>query len=324
MIIVDEIWEEAKKIFGHCREPKLFRQITDSIELLANKGEIDPLVGFVDLCVSGQCVTLPREVETVLSVNICGRPALGRDQLFEFHLNGPGSCGVGARGVTGFGRACTWTWTDGGNWPTYKDLICPSKLVAFLDNPDDAGKQLWVYGFDDQNRPLRTNVGGVWRDGYLVPTIYGYSVPDDQAPTISRITAIVKEVTVANVRLSSFDSSSTTGTLIGIYEPDETKPLYRRMKIYPCGPWVRIGYRKKSYEVRSVHDRILLHSRPAFLLAMRAFKFYDDGDLANGNAFEANATRLLTEKEHSLTGPAGNPIQVIDLNSISDRCDFVN
>ena len=314
MIITEEIWEEAKKIFGHCREPKLFRQITDSIELLANKGEIDPLVGFVDLCVAGSCVTLPREVETVLSVNICGRPAQGRDQLFEFHLNGPGSRDC----------PCRWVWTDGGTWPTYKDLLCPAKLVAFLENPDDQGKKLWVFGFDDQNRPLRTNVGGVWRDGYLVPTIYGYALPDDQAPTISRITGIVKEVTVANVRLSSFDSSSTTGTLIGVFEPDETKPEYRRIKIYPCGPWVRVGYRKRTYEIRSVHDRILLHSRPALLLAMRAFQFYNDGDLANGNAFEANATRLLTEKEHSISGPAGNPIQVIDRNSISDKCDYVD
>lgn len=316
MIIVSEIFEEAKKIFGHCKEPKIFRQITDSIEMLANKGEIDPLVGFVDLCVSGNCVTLPREVETVISVNICGRPAMARDQLFEFHLNGPGSrdCGQG----------CRYTWTDGGRWPTYKDLNCPAKVVAFLENIEDQGKQLWVFGFDDQNRPLRTKIGETWRDGYLVPTIYGYALPDVNAPAISRITGIVKDLTVANVRLSSFDSSSTTGTLIGVFEPDETKPEYRRIQVHPCGPWVRIGYRKQTYEIRSVHDRILLHSRLAFLLAMRAFQFYNDGDLANGNAFEANATRLLTEKENSLTGPAGNPIQVVDLNSHTAHWDYVN
>lgn len=312
MIIVSEIFDESKKIFGHCNEPLLFRQITDAIELLANKGEIDPLVGFVDLCVSGKCVTLPREVETVLAVNICGRPAQSRDQLFEFHLNGPGSRDC----------SCRWDWADGGQWPTYKDIVCPSKLIAFLDSPQDAGKTLKVFGFDEQNRPLRTEVNGVWQDGYLVPTIYGYALPDANAPLVSRITAIVKDLTVADVRLSSFDSSSTTGLLLGVFEPDETKPEYRRIKISPCGPWVRIGYRKRTYEVRTVNDRILLHSRPALLLAMRAFKFYNDGDLANGNAYEANATRLLTEKERSYTGPGGNPIQVVDLNSISDRWGY--
>lgn len=314
MFLVDSIYNDAKKVFGFADETMLFQRITDSIDLLANKGEIDPLKGFVDLCVSGGCITLPREIETVLSVNICGRPAISRDQLFEFHLNGPGSnmC------------TCRHTWVDGGNWPTYKDLRCPGKLVAFLESPDDAGKKIRVFGFDDQNRPLYTMINGVNVEGYFVPTFYGYAVPDVNAPTISRITNIVKDVTRGNMRLSTFDSSSTTGTLIGVYEPDETIPLYRRMKIFPCGPWVRVGYRKRTYEIRSTRDRILLHSRPAFIMAMRALKFYNDGDIANGNVYEANATRLLTEKEASLTGPAGNPMQVEDLNHRADWADYVN
>ena len=313
-MLVSDIWDDAKVIFGHCREEKLFRQITDSIELLAGKGEVDPLRGFVDLCVDGNCVTLPREVETVLSVNICGRPAISRDRLFEFHLNGPGSRDT----------ECRHIWTDGGNFPTYRDLKCPVKLIAFLDSAEDSGKTLKVFGYDEQNRPLRTRVGDVWEDGLRVPMIFGYSLPSSGDPTVSRITGIVKDVTVANVRLSSFDSSSTSGTLIGVFEPDETQPQYRRIKISPCGPWVRVGYRKRTYEIRSVNDRILLHSRPALVLAMRAYKFYSDGDLANGNAYEANATRLLTERESSLTGPARNPIQVDDRNSISDKFDYLD
>lgn len=315
MIVVSEIWEETKKIFGHCKEDKLFRQLTDSIELLATSGDIDPLIGVVDICADGSCITLPREVETVLAVNLCGCPARAKDQLFEFHLNGPGSKGCG----------CDWSWADGGNWPTYKDLKCPAKLIAFLDNEEDSGKLLRVFGFDDQNRPLRTKVGETWEDGLRVPTIFGYSLPSSADPLVSRITGVVKDVTVANVRLSSFDSSTSTGTLLGVYEPDETKPLYRRIKICPCAPWVRIVYRKRTYEIRSINDRILIHSRPALLLAMRAFKWYDDGDLANGNAYEANAVRLLTQKEWCLASPAGTPIQVVEMgNSISNKHDYVD
>ncbi len=315
MLLVSEIFDEAKKIFGHCLEPKLFRQITDSIELLSSAGEIDPLVGVVDICSDGGCITLPREVETVLGANICGRPARAVDQLFEFHINGPGlHCPSG----------CEATQTDQGNWPTYRDLRCPAKLIAFLDNSEDAGKLLRVFGFDDQNRPLRTKIGEDWEDGLRVPMIYGYALPASSDPVVSRITGVVKDVTVANVRLSSFDSSTSTGTLLGVYEPDETKPLYRRIKIHPCGPWMRIVYRKRTYEIRSIHDRILIHSRPAMLLAMRAFKWYDDGDLANGNAYEANAVRLLTQKEWTLASTAGSPIQVLDLNSRVGKCDYLD
>ena len=115
MLLVSEIWEDAKVAFGHCNETRLFNQITDAVELLANKGEIDVLVGYVDLCVTAQCITLPREVETVLAVNIGGHPALGHDELFSFHLNGPGD----------FSKSCNYDWFNTGSFPTYRDLPCP-------------------------------------------------------------------------------------------------------------------------------------------------------------------------------------------------------
>lgn len=300
MLLVSDIFDDAKDVFGHCSEPRLFRWITDAIELLANKGEVDTLVGYVDLCVSGQCVTLPREVETILAVNIGGHPSIGRDELFSFHLNGPGD----------FTTGCRFEWFNTGSFPTYRELACPSKLIAFLDSEEDSGKMIRVFGFDDQNRPLRTKVGNVWEDGYRVPTIFGYALPDSTAPTISRITDIVKDRTVGNIRLSSFDNSTSSGTLLGIFEPDETKPNYRRIKIGRSCDWVRIAYRKRSAQIFSINDRILLHSRPALILAMMALKKYREFDLGTAMQLEAQATRLLTEKEAVLTSPTPNPIQV--------------
>lgn len=302
MLTVDEIYEEASEIFGHCDQPKLLRWITDAVQLLANKGEIDPLVGFVDICVDGSCVTLPREVETVLGVNIGGHPALGRDETFSFHLNGPGD----------YCTPCNYTWTNSGGFPTYRDLRCPGKLIAFLDSAEDEGKELRVFGFDDENRPLRTKVGNTWQDGYLVPTIFNYALPDSTAPVISRITSIRKAVTVANVRLSSFDNSSSSGTLLGVYEHDETEPRYRRIKLHHSASWVRLMYRRRSLELRTTRDRIFLHSRPALLLAMHAIKAYRQTDLAAAVQYEAQATRLLTERESVLTAPVSSPVQVSD------------
>lgn len=310
MLTVAEIFDDAKEIFGHCLEPKLFRKITDAVQLLANKGEIDPLVGFVDLCVDGQCITLPREIETVLALNIGGHPSLGRDELFSFHLNGPGDTWT---------PCFDYTWVNSGGFPTYRDLPCPGKLVAFLDNSADNGKKIRVFGYDDQNRPLRTKVGNSWEDGYLVPTVFGYALPEEGAPVISRITDIVKDKTVANVRLSSFDNSSSSGTLLGVFEPDETKPRYRRIKINRNCQWVRICFRRRTLDVASVNDRIYLHSRLALVLAMRAVKKYDETDLAAALQFEANATRLLTERESVLASPVGSPMQVNDRTGLKSR-----
>lgn len=310
MLLVSDIYEEAEEIFGHCSERKLLRWITDSVQLLANKGEIDPLVGMVDVCVHGKCVTLPREVETVLQVNICGHPTRGRDEQFIFHLNGPGEgC-----------QSCDYSWVNEGNFFTYRDIQCPVKLIAFVENQEDEGAELRVFGFDEQNRPLRTNANGVWSDGLLVPTIFSYALPASSDPLVSRITGIVKSRTVANLRLSSFDNSTSTGTLLGIFEPDETKPQYRRIRLNHCGPWVRIMYRKRSLELISQNDRILLHSRPALILAMHAINKYREADLGTAVQFEAQATRLLTERENVLTAPINSPIQVEDRNTIKLRC----
>lgn len=302
MLTVDEVYDEISEIWGHCNERKLLRWLTDAVQLLAGKGEVEPLVGFVDLCVDGGCVTLPREVETVLAVNIGGHPALGRDEVFSFHLNGPGD----------FCTPCDYTWTNVGAFPTYRDLQCPAKLIAFLDSPEDQGKELRVFGFDSENRPLRTRVGETWQDGYLVPTIFGYALPDSTAPWISRITSVRKAVTVANIRLSSFDNSSSSGTLLGVFEHDETEPRYRRIKLHRTASWVRMMYRKRSLELRTRYDRIFLHSRPALLLACRAVKAYSQADIAGGVQYEAQATRLLTEKESVLQAPVANPVQVSD------------
>jgi hypothetical protein len=312
VLLVSEVFNEAKKIFRVCDETLLFEKIGDAVELLANKGEVDPLTGYLDICAdSSQCITLPREVETVLAVNMDGHPTIGRNPLHTFHLNGPGDF------------LTVWrSWTDVGNFPTYRDLPCPGKLVAYLDNVADEGKELRVFGHDDQNRPLRTLQNGVWSDGYIVPTIFGFALPDVGAPVISRISAVVKANTVGDIRLSSFDNSatvnSTTGTLLGIYEPNETKPLYRRIKLWRNACWVRIAYRKRTYRIFSQHDRILLHSRLALVLAMRAIRFYDDTDISNATTYEAHAVRILTEKESALEGPALTPIQVDDRNSIKN------
>lgn len=313
MFQVSSIIEDARKTYRQCNEPLLFERISDAIELLANKGEWDPAVGYLDLCVVDQCISLPREVDTVLALNMNGLPALGKNPLFQFHLNGPGS----------FDRDIE-SWTDVGNFPTYRDLPCPGKLIAFLDSPEDAGKKFQVFGFDDQNRPLRTKINDVWQDGLLVPTIFGYALPASSDPVASRIVHIVKDPTAANVRLSSFDNAecsggqSSSGTLLGIFEPDELIPLYRRIKLGRCSKWVRMVYRKKTYRVSSLNDRILLHSRLSLVLAMRAVQYYHDGDMANAAVYEAHATRILTEKESSIEGPAMLPIQVLDRNSIKN------
>jgi hypothetical protein len=312
MLQVTDVYEEAKNIYGACDDTELFRWITDAIQLVANKDDFEGWVGFVDLCVDGTCVTLPREVQTVLGVNIGGCPTLGRNQLFNFHLNGPGDCK----------QNVPYSYQDKGFFPTYRDIVTPSKLVAFVDKEDDENSELRVYGFDNNGGVIRQKVGGVWQDGWIIPTLFGLAVPDSEMPKFARITRVRKARTAGMVRLSTIDSSGTSGIVIGIYEPDEVEPEYRRIKLGKSATWVRLAYRKSNPTILSKYDRIPLRSRLAVILALKSLKFYREDDFAAAHALEVDALRLETEANNVAESPTTSPIQVVDLNQLQDKQDW--
>jgi hypothetical protein len=313
MFRVDDVYEESKKIVGACDDALLFRWMGDVVTMIANKADFEGFKGWLDICTSSscqKCITLPREVEVVLAVNIGGRPALGFDQLFNFHLNGPGDCNVG----------CEWSWQDQGSWhTTYRDLVTPAKLVAFLQSPEDNGKALIVFGYDQNGNVLRRQVSGQWQDGYQVPTVYGIAVPDSQAPVIARITGVFKDRTIGSVRLSTTDNS----VLLAVYEPDETLPQYRRIKINRSSSWVRVAYMKNNPVFYSRYDHIPLRSRLAFMLGMTARKHYKDLQIGEAHAYEADAARLELEAQAKTDPPTHAPPQVIDrASSLRNKHDY--
>jgi hypothetical protein len=310
----------------------LFRWLGDAVSMIANKEDLEGWKGYLDICTLGcsscngetqcnnpagcgrRCLALPREVDTVLAVNIGGQPVLGYSQLFSFHLNGPGDCRT----------VCEWKWTDAGKMHcTYRDLVVPAKLVCYLQSPADNGKQVIVFGYDSAGNVLRRqDSAGVWINGYQVPTIYGVAVPDAGAPTIARITGLHKEPTVGSVRLSTIDDSGATGMLLSVMEPDETEPQYRRIQLNRSCNWARIAYRKTNPIFSSRYDHIPLRSRVALLLAIQARKHLSDNQIAEAHSYEADAARLELESQIMAEPPVYHPIQVIDMSNPRDKYDY--
>lgn len=329
MFRVDDIFDEAKKIAGICDDAKLFRWLGDAASLICNKADLEGLKGTIDICSVGcsctganpcsgscgrKCLTMPREIQTVIAVNIGGKPALGYAQLFSHHQNGPGDCRC----------SCDWSWQDmGGYFSTFRDIITPAKLVVYTQAAADNNKEFLVYGYDGSGNVLRRQVAGVWQNGLAIPTIFGAAIPDADAPTVARITGIFKQSSVGSMRLSTIDDSGTTGITLGIYEPDETTPQFRRIQLNTkaCN-WARVSYLKPSPLFTSRYDHIPLMSRRAFLLAMQAVKSYADLQLDEAHAFEADAARLEIEAQMKLEAPLYFPLQVVDRNSLRDKSDF--
>jgi len=331
MFRVADIHDEARRIIGVCDDTKLFRWLADAVSLISNKEDLEGWKGYLDICTAGcstctettvcnnastcgrRLVALPREVETVIGVNIGGQPVLGYNQLFSFHLNGPGDCRT----------VCEWKYTDQGKMHcTYRDLLEPAKIVAYLQTVADNGKVVLIYGYDSNGNVLRRQVGGVWQNGYQIPTIYGLAVPEAGAPTIARITGIYKDPSVGSIRLSTIDDSGSTGILLTVMEPDETLPEYRRIQLNRSCNWIRIAYRKTNPTFNSVSDHVPLKSRVGFLLAVQARKHYADNQIAEAHSFEADATRMELEAQQMAEPPSYMPPQILDMNSVKDKADY--
>lgn len=300
MLTVADVWEDAGEILGDCNEVVRYRTISDAIELLANKGEWDPLRGYVDICCSGRYVTLPPEVETPIAVLIDGQPSLANDQLFHFHLNGPGADW----------NPCGFAWMDQGLWPTFQDLPGPRRIFAFSTDPADIGQTITIYGEDSAGSTLKETSPA--QDGMVMPIQYGSSALT--SVSVNRIRRIVKPVTAGRVKIASSDYSNATcnasGTLIADMQYWETVPQYRRIMLSQAARSVRVFFRRKTHRVGKQTDLIPLHSRFALVAMIQAVRAYRRDNIELGLTFEAQATRWLSEKEMVLQPPGGLPIQV--------------
>jgi hypothetical protein len=302
-VYVRDFYAQAKSMFASCSEAEIFSRLSDASRLLANKGINDPLLGEIELCVCDSCVTLPRDVGTVLGVDVCGNPTLLQDQFFKYHINGPGARGNGCGPITEMGQVCT-----------YRDPAYPAYLTAEVTSAADNNKKLRVYATraDNGQKIFTPGPDGKLYEGFLVPLIYGYPQRNPNVPALGRIYRISKEATKDFVKLYAVRASDgVSQTLIGHYEPDETEPTYRRIKVRAKSS-VLVKYKKASLEVRSMSDWLNFSNYEALRLACRAVKYRLDDKLTEARQFEEEASRILAEETEALRPSGPRVPQVIN------------
>lgn len=313
-MFVSDIYDELKTpdVLGSCSDSVLFPRLTDAVRLIASMGLQDPSLGEMSLCVCDGCVTLPPDVKTPLAINQAGYPTLLRDQWFQYHVNGPGNS-----------ECVPWGYSDvlGNNYCTYKDPSAPVQLVAQVESQVDSNTPLRVFGWDVNGKRIYTlNNAGLLQDGMLVPTVFGFSEPNPQAPLIARFDRVQKAVTNGYVNLLAINADGTPHTTLGHYAPFETAPNYVRIRV-PDRNWLRIRYRKKDFEVRSVNDWINVENREALILAVKAVHQRRKNNTDLGKTLESEASRILGLEAESKRPPGITPPQII-FNEGLPTCDY--
>jgi hypothetical protein len=312
MFVDSALLSDVKDVLGKCENAALFRRLTDAVRLANTQSKSnDWNIAQMDICVCDGCVTLPADVGTVLAVNRGGYPTLLRDQWFQYHVNGPGSQDW-----------VPWGYTDEmGPVVTYKDPSEPVKFVAVVENSMDTGVNLRIFGWDDDGKRIYTEgAGGILEDGIVVPTTYGYSTVNPDAPAMARIDRIQKGLSNGFIRLIAIDpDDDTVHTQIGYYMPWETVPAYRRIRVAD-EDWIRIKYKRKDIDVRGSGDWINIENREALLLLLKAVKFRLDNQLDAARNYELEGLRLLSNEAESLRPNGISPPQVI-FSDYRDSCD---
>lgn len=212
-MLVSDIYDDAVEVLGNTNEDYVFRKLTDTLQLLANKNDYRALTNFINICAcsDGKTLALPRFVETPQAVNIDDQPAIPRDYWYWFNLNGHGSNQNLSGGLT---------WTDMGFSATAMDIIKDGYIVAIADSKTDLGKKVRVYGYESKNgRWVRSqDENGNWSDGVEIPiNIYedfpsGVPTPDSQRIFVRKFTPTeILDFT------STTNHDLTTGAAVEVY-----------------------------------------------------------------------------------------------------------
>ncbi len=159
-MFVSQIFDEAAEILGTTDQTKVFRKLTQAVQALMESGHWFHTQAEVDVCTGwdGYTLTLPRNIEVPLAVNIDGSPLYFRGRLFQYHVN-----------KGGVYNTVDWCWDDRGFVATQMDIRQPSQLVAVAETDADIGKSIRVVGTNQWNRDLRTQLpDGTGVDGLVV------------------------------------------------------------------------------------------------------------------------------------------------------------
>ena len=197
-MFVSQIIDEASEILATTDKSKVFRKLTQAVQILMESGHYFHTNQEVDVCTGwdGQTITLPRGIEVPLAVNVDGSPQYFRGRLFQYHVN-----------KGGMYNPVSWAWDDRGFVSTVMDIKQPSQLVAVAEHPSDAGLQIRVVGTDENNRELHTqDENGNSMDGLVVPI---HAQSDFPYGTIQPDGITIATRTAAITPLNKFTSGST-------------------------------------------------------------------------------------------------------------------
>ena len=184
-------------------------------ERIINSGQWKNMYGQVDYLSTTGYIILPRQWESIIGITRVNNPGLVYGQMQEFLTSGPGyfdKTDIDIHNVLDQGDICMQNVQVEGGFPRFA-----------ISNAADATKTVRVYGYyTNGDGPVYDSTGA---EGVEVALAVGpVTMSQDMF-----ITQIVKEPTLGYVTMSVVVSG--TPTVLSVYQPSETNPIYRHYKV---------------------------------------------------------------------------------------------
>lgn len=209
-------------VLGTCAtDPVIISYLNQATEVIMNRGKWVGTFQRYRICADHTgCITWPRQVETIEAWGMCDCPGIIRNQWFEFDQNGPGL--VGTCGDVGL------QMIDRGNACIFSDIRgeANKKIKVYADVAEDAAAVITIQGYDENSQWIRSVVLGSYIDGEQIAIISG--TPASSQNIFTSITGVLKPETNGIVRLYEINTNTSVQRPIAVYEPSETRPVYRR------------------------------------------------------------------------------------------------
>lgn len=329
IIQVNDIYDDFATLTGMVGFQKVLDRLTRIVELLANLSHWDPLIGYMDYQLGPPpfYVTLPREVDQVIALNVNGRPGTFRSRWFEFSYGGMGQAeSPSPRSV--------WRtmegWEEWGEVVTAYDPIQPVYFpMLWPFNTADIGVSATIHGTDINGNPLMS--GGQRGLNLIATQNYGTAAfGQPQVASISRVTLGPHSGFLGLLLTDGIQDIQTLAT----YFPDDVEPRYRRIKVGTANlgtpsttapyatingqvvntPVIRFRFRKRWRNFTKLTDVIPLKSAMALLNMAQFQMMMGSGQL---NMMTVSAAQTLKQEAIDAVNKewrASNPQEVVGLN----------
>lgn len=282
-------------------DPRFYGWLSDAEERLLAYGRWYGSVVEAQFCITGDCLTWPRQVAAVERVNICGRPIDLTNGWYDYtrflaSYRPCSACCNQASNVCECGHLVMRM--KEGTVASFATTNAGTKIRTYSGGPADLGKKVIYQGYDENGIWVRTLIDGVMRDGEQVILPSGTPAYVDTATAwgAGAPTAVIKEATTYPVRVYEYNSTTGLSRALAEYEPGETRPTYQQSyapglsRVNSCCSSATCStvsvtalVSLKSIPLSSPKDWLVLQCRPAYKEAMIAVKAWEEGDEAKGN-----------------------------------------